>query len=66
MLAIMRIGPIAVAPAIPYPAVGPELMPILGPFPPVMLSMGLVWCLSGAATLISFIRHNPLPPIETP
>jgi len=41
-------------------------MQILGPFPPVMLSMGLVWCLSGAATLISFIRHNPLPPIETP
>ena len=62
----MLIGPIVVAPAIPYPAVGSELMPILGPFPPVMLSMGLVWFLSGAATLISFIRHNPLPPIETP
>ena len=66
VLAIMLIEPIAVAPAIPYPDVGPELMPILGPFPPVMLSMGLVWCLSGAATLISFIRHNPPPPIETP
>jgi hypothetical protein len=66
VLAIMLIGPIVVAPAIPYPAVGPELTPILGPFPPVMLVMGLVWFLSGAATLISFIRHNPLPPTETP
>jgi hypothetical protein len=28
--------------------------------------MGQVWFLSGAATLISFIRHNPLPPVETP
>ena len=67
MLAIMLIGPIVVAPVIPYPAVKPELMPTLELFPPqVMLVMGLVWFLSGAATLISFIRHNPLPPVETP
>ena len=66
MLAILLIGPIAVFPGIPYPDVGPEMTPILGPFPPVMLVLGLVWCLSGAATLISFIRHNPLPPIATP
>jgi hypothetical protein len=65
-LAIMLVGPITVAPAIPYPDVGPEMTPILGPFPPVMLSMGLAWCLSGVASLISFIRHNPPPPIETP
>jgi len=31
-----------------------------------MLSLGLVWFLSGAASLMSFIRHNPLPPAETP
>ncbi len=66
VLGIMLIGPIAVTPAIPYPDVGPDMTPILGPFPPVMLSMGLVWCLSGAATLISFIRHNPLPSTESP
>jgi hypothetical protein len=66
VLAILVVGPITVAPAIPHPDVGPEMTPILGPFPPVMLYMGLVWCLSGAATLISFIWHNPLPPIETP
>ena len=66
VLAILLVGPIVVVTAIPYPDVGPEMTPILGPFPPVMLSMGLVWCLSGAATLISFIRHNPLPPIEAP
>jgi hypothetical protein len=66
VLAILLIGPIVVAPAIPYPAVKPELIPILEPFPPVMLSLGLVWSLSGAATLLSFIRHNPLPSTETP
>ena len=67
VLAIMLIGPIMVAPAIPYPVVKPELMPTLELFPPqVMLVMGLVWFLSGAATLILFIRHNPLPPVETP
>jgi hypothetical protein len=66
VLPIMLIGPIVIAPAIPYPAVKPELIPILEPFPPVMLSLGLVWFLSGAASLMSFIRHNPLPPAETP
>ncbi len=67
VLAIMLIGPIVVAPAIPYPVVKPELMPTLELFPPqVMLVMGLVWCLSGAASLILFVRHNPLPPVETP
>jgi hypothetical protein len=67
VLPIMLIGPIVLAPAIPYPAVQPELLPSLELFPPqVMLVMGQVWFLSGAATLISFIRHNPLPPVETP
>ena len=67
VLPAMLIGPIVVAPAIPYPAVTPELMPALELFPPqVMLVLGLVWCLSGAATLILFVRHNPLPPVETP
>ena len=66
VLPIMLIGPIVIAPAIPFPAIKPELIPILEPFPPVMLSLGLVWFLSGAATLISFIRHNPTPPAEIP
>jgi hypothetical protein len=36
-------------------------------FPPgAVLFMGLVWFLSGAATLILFIRHNPLPEAEVP
>ena len=64
MLAIILIGPVVVAPAIPYPAVKLELLSGMESFPPVILSMGLVWFLSGAATLISFIRHNPLPPTE--
>ena len=64
MLAIILIGPVVVAPAIPYPAVKLQLLSGMESFPPVILSMGLVWFLSGAATLISFIRHNPLPPTE--
>jgi hypothetical protein len=65
-LALLLIAPLVAAPAIPYPAVNPELMPTLELFPPqAMLVMGLVWFLSGAATLISFMRHNPLLPAET-
>jgi hypothetical protein len=65
-LAIMLIGPIVVASAIPSAAIQPELTPILKLFPPpVMLFLGLVWFLSGATTLLLFIRHNPLPSAET-
>ena len=49
-----------------FPASAPDLIPIFQQLPPVMLSIGLVWFVSGAVTLIWFIRHNPLPPTETP
>jgi hypothetical protein len=32
--------------------------------PPALLALGLVWFLSGGATLLSFVRHNPLPAAE--
>jgi hypothetical protein len=64
LLASMLIGPVVVAPAIPYPAVKLRLLSGMESFPPVLLSLGLVWFLSGAATLVSFIRHHPLPPAE--
>jgi len=66
VLAVMLIGPIVVAPMIPYPAVKSELMPILEQFPPVTLAIGLVWVLSGVTTLTLFIRRNPPPSTETP
>jgi hypothetical protein len=61
MLAIMIVGPIVIAPMIPFPVPQFGLMPILEPLPPVMLFLGLTWFLSGAITLILFIRHNPIP-----
>jgi hypothetical protein len=64
MLAIMIIGPIVVAPLIPFPVPQIGLMPILEPLPPVMLTLGLTWFVSGAVTLILFIRRNPLPGID--
>jgi len=66
MLAALLIGPIVVAPLIPYPAVESELISIFEQLPPVMLSIGMVWFLSGVATLGLFVRHNPLPLAETP
>jgi hypothetical protein len=60
----LLIGPILIPPLIPYPAVESELFSIFQALPPVMLSIGMVWFLSGAATLIWFIRHNPLPSTE--
>jgi hypothetical protein len=65
VLAALLIGPIVVSPLIPYPAVQSELNSIFEQLPPVMLSIGTVWFLSGAASLILFIRHNPLPLAET-
>jgi len=62
---IMLIGPIIVARTIPSPPAQPGMAPILDLFPPpVMLSIGLVWFLSGGITLVLFMRHNPLPPAE--
>jgi len=66
VLVVLLIGPIVVAPLVPNPAVKPELAPILQLFPPsALLFIGLAWFLSGAATLILFIRDNPLPSAET-
>jgi len=65
VLPIMLMAPILIAPAIPYPASPPGLTPMFESLPPVMLSIGLVWFLSGAATLVLFIWHNPLPGMET-
>jgi hypothetical protein len=66
-LATLLVGPVVVSFTVPYSAAKPELTPILELFPPpVTLFIGLVWLLSGAATLSSFIAHNPLPLAETP
>jgi hypothetical protein len=66
VLAALVIGPIVVAPLIPHPAVESELTAIFAHLPPVMLSIGTVWFLSGATTLMCFVRHNPPPLNETP
>jgi hypothetical protein len=60
----MLIGPILLAPAIPYPATQPELLPLFEQMPPAMICLGLVWFLSGSFTLLSFVRHNPIPSAE--
>jgi hypothetical protein len=61
VIPVMLAGPILVAPLIPYPAVPPGLIKIWEQLPPVMLFLGITWVLSGVATLILFIRNNPLP-----
>jgi hypothetical protein len=67
VLVLLLIGPIVAAPAIPHPPIKPDLTPMLDIFPPgAVLFLGLVWFLSGATTLILFIRHNPLPEAEAP
>jgi hypothetical protein len=64
-LAVMLTGPVVAASVIPYPA--NEALSVLELFPPpITLFLGLVWTLSGAITLILFIRHNPLPDTEVP
>lgn len=64
VLAVMLVGPIMVAPLIPHPPIQTVTLPILEPILPVMLCAALVWVLSGAATVVWFIRHNPLPAAE--
>jgi hypothetical protein len=66
VLPIMLVGPILLAPAIPYPADQPGLIPLFEQMPPVMICLGLVWFLSGSATLLSFIRHHPPPSAQNP
>jgi len=61
-LVVMLMGPVGVASLIPAPVV-PSPTPLTELFPP-MLFLGLVWFLSGAATLYFFIRDNPLPSPE--
>jgi len=59
-LATMLIGSAIVALTMPYKAARPELAPMLELFPPpVMLFLGLLWFLSGATTLLEFLRHHP-------
>lgn len=61
MLVLLLIGPVLVAPIIPHPDIKPELAPVLELFPPTAtLFMGLIWFVSGAVTLILFMRHYPL------
>lgn len=65
-LALIIVGPLLVASNVAYAVGKPELQPMLQLFPPpVMVFLGLVWFFSGALTLLSFIRHNPLPCAET-
>lgn len=64
-LAAIVFAPVILAPLIPSPAVTSGMIPIFEAFPPLFLSLGLIWFLSGAATLILFIRRNPLPAAET-
>jgi hypothetical protein len=59
LLAIMLVGPILAGPAIPLPASQLGMSSTFAPLLPVMLSVGVVWFLSGAATLMWFIWHNP-------
>jgi cytochrome bd-type quinol oxidase subunit 2 len=61
---LMVLLPILIAPASPYPHNNTDLPEILKQFPPVTLSISLVWLLSGALTLALFIRHNPVPEAE--
>ena len=61
VLPVLLVAPILLAPAIPYPANQPELIPMLEHLPPAMACLGLVWFLSGSVTLLSFIHHNPPP-----
>jgi hypothetical protein len=66
VLVALLIGPIALSPLIPYPAAESELSSVFEQLPPVMLCIGMLWSLSGAITLIGFVRHNPLPVAERP
>jgi len=64
-LAFMLIAPILVNARIPGPTNQPPTA-LLGIRPPVLTAIGLVWFLSGALTLIAFIRQNPLPKEPAP
>ena len=60
VLVVLALGPIGIALALPDNTVELAL-----PVPrPVMLFLGLMWFVSGAATLVSFLRHNPVPSAE--
>jgi hypothetical protein len=62
VLALMVLGPMGMGWIVPWPAVQPQLTPVVQLFPPqAMLSIGFAWCLSGIAALILFVRHHPLP-----
>jgi hypothetical protein len=65
VLPLMLVGPILVAPAIPYPRTNTALTAIFDPMPPIMLCVGSVWLFSGTLTLLLFIRHNPVPSANT-
>ncbi len=58
---VLLIAPILIAPIMPFPAGEFESGTIFGPSSQVMLCLGAVWCLSGALTLMLFMRRNPVP-----
>ena len=67
VLPVMLLAPILLAPAIPYPPAppsNPESTAYCYPLMPVILCLGVVWFLSGAITLVLFIRRNPRPADE--
>jgi hypothetical protein len=62
VLALMIVAPVWVLATVPYPAASAQMKPVLESSPPqVILCLGLAWMLSGLISLISFVRHHPLP-----
>lgn len=64
LVPVMLIAPILIAPSFPRPK--PQLTQTFDSLPPVMLCLGAVWFLSGAISLMLFMRHNPAPSAATP
>lgn len=64
LLPAMVLAPVLVAPAIPRPVMPGSMTTMFDTVLPVMLCLGLVWLLSGAATLGLFMRRNPVPSAE--
>jgi hypothetical protein len=64
VLVVLLLAPAAVAPWIPNPPAVPISISLLQHVPPVMLTVGFVWCLSGITTLAVFIWRHPLLPPE--
>jgi hypothetical protein len=61
LLAAMFLLPLLAAPLIPPPVIAPGLVSAFATAPPIILCLGAVWFVSGFATLIAFVVHNPIP-----